>query len=338
MDLLEPSALGLHCAAGGFHVDPWGAADHAVLTHAHGDHARPGSARYYCAAPGAALLRRRLGEDTPIVEVPYGERLRLGGATVSFHPSGHVLAAAQIRIEADGQVWVVSGDYKRDADPTCAPFEIVPCDTFVTEATFALPVFRWPKTADVIAEIHDWWTEARAAERPAVLFAYALGKAPRILAELRALTDEPVFTHGAVEAMVAVYRSLGIPMLETRPVPDKRAGGWRPGALVLAPLSASGTPWMRRFPNATTGFASGLMRIRGTRRRKGYDRGFVLSDHADWPALLRTIEETGARRVLVTHGYTHVLARYLREQGRAADVLATPYAGEADLETPPEPT
>jgi putative mRNA 3-end processing factor len=332
MELLEPTPIGLRCTAGGFHVDPWGPADRAVLTHAHGDHARPGSARYFCAAPGAALLRRRLGEDTEVVEIPYGERVPIGGATVSFHPSGHVLGAAQVRVEAGGQVWVVSGDYKRDPDPTCAPFEIVPCDTFVTEATFALPIFRWPKPADVVAEIREWWTGAREAGRPAVLFAYALGKAPRILAELRALTDEPVFTHGAVEAMVAIYRSLGIPMLETRPVPEKRGGGWLPGALVLAPLSASGTAWMRRFPEATTGFASGLMRIRGTRRRKGYDRGFVLSDHADWPALLRTIADTGARRVLVTHGYTHVLARYLRERGHAADVLPTPYAGEADLE------
>ena len=333
MGLLAPSPAGLYCAPGRFHVDPWGSAEHAVLTHAHGDHARPGSARYYCAAPSAPVLRRRFGEGADIVAVPYREAFPLGEATVSFHPSGHVLGAAQVRIEVAGDVWVVSGDYKRSADPTCAPFEVVPCDTFVTEATFGLPVFRWAETRDVVAQIYEWWMEARAAGRPSVLFAYALGKAPRLLAELRAFTTDAVYTHGAIEAMVEIYRAAGVLMLETRPVPDRKRGDSLAGALVLAPLSASGTPWMRRFPGATTGFASGLMRIRGTRRRKGYDRGFVLSDHADWPQLLRTIEETGARRVLATHGYTHVLARYLREHGRDADVLEAPYAGEADLES-----
>lgn len=333
MALVAPSASGLHCAAGGFHVDPWGSVEHAVLTHGHGDHARPGSARYYCAAPGAPVLARRFGPAAEIIAVPYGEPFRRGEATVSFHPSGHVLGGAQVRIEAAGEVWVLSGDYKRAPDPTCAPFEVVPCDVFVTEATFALPVFRWAETREVVAQVHEWWTEARAAGRPCVLFAYALGKAPRLLAELRAFTEEPVYTHGAIEAMVEIYRAAGVPMLETRPVPDRKRREPLAGALVLAPLSASGTPWMRRFPGATTGFASGLMQIRGTRRRKGYDRGFVLSDHADWPQLLRTIEDTGARRVLATHGYTHVLARYLRERGIAADVLEAPYAGEADVES-----
>jgi putative mRNA 3-end processing factor len=330
--LLEADPIGLYCAAGAFHIDPWGSAEIAVLTHGHGDHAHPGSARYICSAPGLAVLRRRFGPDAVIDAVPYGEPFRLGDAAVSFHPSGHVLGAAQIRVDVAGTVWVVSGDYKRAPDPTCAPFEVVPCDTFVTEATFALPIFRWAETASVIAEIHDWWRRNRHAGRPSVLFAYALGKAPRILAELRHLTDEAVLTHGATEAMVAIYREAGLAMLETRPVPEKRRGESLAGALVLAPLSASGTPWMRRFPGAETAFASGLMRIRGTRRRKGFDRGFVLSDHADWPQLLRTVRETGARRVLATHGHSHVLARYLRELGQDADVLPAPYAGEADLE------
>jgi putative mRNA 3-end processing factor len=332
--LLEVTPVGLYCAAGGFHVDPWGAADRAVLTHAHGDHARPGSGRYYCAEPGAGLLRHRFGEAAAIEPVPYGETQALGDARVSFHPSGHVLGGAQIRVEVGGEVWAVSGDYKRAADPTCAPFEVVPCDTFVTEATFALPIFRWEEASSVVEEIHRWWMENRAAGRPSVLFAYALGKAPRILAELRRLSAEPVLAHGAVLAMADLYRAAGIDLVETQPVPEKKRGTSVAGALVLAPLSASGTPWMRRFPGAATGFASGLMRIRGTRRRKGFDRGFVLSDHADWPALLRTVKETGARRILATHGYSHVLARYLREQGTDADVLPTPYAGEADTETP----
>jgi putative mRNA 3-end processing factor len=330
--LLEPTPTGLHCAAGGFHIDPWGPAETAVLTHGHGDHARPGSARYFCAAPGAAVLRHRFGDSAVLEPIPYREPFRLGDALVSFHPSGHVLGAAQVRIEVGGDVWVVSGDYKRTPDPTCEPFEVVPCDTFVTEATFALPIFRWADTPTVVADIHRWWTAARAAGKPCVLFAYSLGKAPRILAELRAFTAEAVFTHGATSAMVAVYRASGVAMLETKAVPEKKRGESLAGALVMAPLSASGSTWMRRFPGAETGFASGLMQIRGTRRRKGFDRGFVLSDHADWPQLLQTVADTGARRVLATHGHSHVLARYLREQGIDADVLATPYAGEADLD------
>jgi putative mRNA 3-end processing factor len=332
--LLEATPVGLYCAAGGFHVDPWGPAERAVLTHAHGDHARPGSRQYFCAAPGAAILRHRFGEEASIEAVPYGDALSLGGARVSFHPSGHVLGAAQVRVEVAGEVWVVSGDYKRATDPTCAPFEVVPCDTFVTEATFALPVFRWAEPAAVVDEIHRWWMDGRAAGRASVLFAYALGKAPRILAELRRRTDEPVLAHGAILAMADLYRAAGLDLVDTQPVPEKKRGASVAGALVLAPLSASGTPWMRRFPGAETGFASGLMRIRGTRRRKGFDRGFVLSDHADWPALLRTVHETGARRVLATHGYSHALARYLREGGLSADVLPTPYVGEGDTETP----
>jgi putative mRNA 3-end processing factor len=326
--LLASTDAGLYCAAGGFHVDPWKASERAVVTHAHGDHARPGSASYVCAEPGAALLAHRVGTDASIRAVPYGEPFRLGDALVSFHPSGHVLGAAQVRIEAGGEVWVVSGDFKRRPDPTCAPFEVVPCDTFVTEATFALPVFRWPDPAIVVGEIHEWWKTNAAAGRPSVLFAYALGKAPRVLAELARLTDEPVFAHGSVLHLADLYRARGIPMLRTEPLPEERRRARVEGALVLAPLSASGTPWMRRFPGAETGFASGWMRIRGTRRRKGFDRGFVLSDHADWPELLQTIADTGASRIYATHGYAHVLARYLREQGKDADVLATPYGAE----------
>jgi putative mRNA 3-end processing factor len=242
-----------------------------------------------------------------------------------------VLGAAQIRIEAEEAVWVVSGDYKRAPDPTCKPFEIVPCDTFVTEATFALPLFRWPDPESVIAEIASWWRENRAAGRASVLFAYALGKAPRLMAGLAAHLEEPIWTHGAIESVVALYREAGISLPETRPVAETKKKDLPPGPLVLAPLSASGTPWMRRFPGAQTGFASGLMRIRGTRRRKGFDRGFVLSDHADWPALLRTIAETGATRVRTTHGHAHVLARYLEEQGQDAEVLPSPHSGEADI-------
>jgi len=331
--LIAPSAEGLLCPPGGFHIDPWGAAATAVITHVHGDHLIAGSARYVCAAPSVPFARKRLGPDVVVEGVPYGQRFRLGEVEVSFHPAGHVLGSAQVRMEAGGQVWVVSGDYKRAPDPTCAPFEVVPCDVFVTEATFALPLYRWHEPREVVSEILAWWDANRAAGVASVLFAYAMGKAPRILAELATLTDpdRTVMVHGAVGALVDLYREAGVRMLATALVSETARGRSFAGELVVAPPAAGGSTWMRRFGPHETAFASGWMRVRGTRRRKGFDRGFALSDHADWPALLRTIDQTGARRVLVTHGYADELARFLREKGVEAAALATRFQGEADI-------
>jgi len=320
-DLVVASSAGLHCPAGDFHVDPDGAVPRAVVTHAHGDHARPGSAAYICAAPSVPLLRRRLGEEVPITGVPYGDRVRLGNAEVSFHPAGHVLGSAQVRIEAGGSVWVVTGDYKRQPDPTCAPFESLRADGLVTEATFALPIYRWPEPEEVARNILAWWDSARARGMAAVLVCYALGKAQRVLALLSALTDRRVYVHGAIEPLVSLYRDAGVTMLPTERVADTTRGTSFAGALVLAPELAIGTPWMRRFGSHETAFASGWMRVRGNRRRRSFDRGFELSDHADWPALLATVRESGARRVLTTHGYAEPLARYLRETGIDAEAL-----------------
>ncbi|WP_095960493.1 ligase-associated DNA damage response exonuclease [Corallococcus macrosporus] len=328
--LMTVTPQGLYCVPGDFHIDPWRPVDRALITHAHGDHARGGSRRYLGARAGKGLLHRRLGADATIDTLDYGERLDINGVTVSFHPAGHVLGSAQLRVEHGGETWVVSGDYKRAPDPTCAPFEVVPCDTFITEATFGLPIFRWDATEQVAEDILRWWDANRALGRAAVLFCYALGKAQRLLAELAKLTDRAVFVHGALHALVDVYRDAGVRMLPTQLVSEVEKGTSFAGALVLAPPSASGSTWMRRFGEYETGFASGWMRVRGNRRRRGFDRGFVLSDHADWPDLLRTVKDTQAERVLVTHGYTEPLARYLREQGVDAAPLATPFEGEAE--------
>ena len=327
MALITVNAGGLYCPAGDFYVDPWRPAARAVITHAHGDHLRAGSGEYLLARPGESLARRRLPPDARIHALEYGEPLDLGGVQVSLHPAGHVLGSSQVRLEHDGEVWVVSGDYKRDPDPTCAAFEVVACDVFISEATFALPVYRWTPTATIAAEIHAWWMANRERGLASVLFAYALGKAQRVLAELATLTSEPVYVHGAVAALVEVYREAGVRMLPTLAPEATRRADYR-GALVLAPPSAAGSPWMRRFGEASTGFCSGWMRVRGDRRRRGYDRGFVLSDHADWPSLLRSFRETGARRILLTHGHTETLCRYLREQGIDAAALATDYGAE----------
>jgi len=331
--MVTETPAGLWCPAGGFHVDPWGPVERAVITHAHGDHARPGSAAYLCAAPCAGLLRRRFGGDVPIESVEYGRVLTLGNVRVSFHPAGHVLGSAQIRIESPDGVTVISGDYKRAADSTCAPFEPVRCDTFITESTFGLPIYRWDETTAVVDDIAAWWRANTDGGRTSVMFCYTIGKAQRLLAELMRVTDRPVFVHGMMLGMIEAYREAGVPMLPVTPVIERSGRGRSAaasfaGELVLAPLSARGTPWMRRLGDVSDAFASGLMRVRGVRRQRGFDRGFVLSDHADWPALLQTIDATGASRVLATHGHAEPLARYLSERGVDSGIIRTAWEGE----------
>lgn len=326
--LIELRPEGLYCAAGDFHIDPWRPVPRAVLTHGHADHARSGSARYLAAADGLGLLRHRLGAEATFEGLTWGQRIALGDTVVSLHPAGHILGSAQVRVEHAGETWVVTGDYKRDPDPTCAPFELVPCDVLVTEATFALPVYRWEPTAAVARGIIAWWDECARRGVPAVLFCYALGKAQRLLAELARLVDRPVHLHGAMVPLVQIYRDAGIPMLPTLPVSESARGRDFAGELVLAPPSAEATPWMRRFRDASTALASGWMRVRGNRRRRGHDRGFVLSDHADWPALIATARECGARRVLATHGSTDAYVAFLREQGIDAAPLRTEFGGD----------
>jgi putative mRNA 3-end processing factor len=326
--VLVETAAGLFCPAGDFHIDPWGAVDRAVITHAHGDHARAGSARYLCAEPGSALLRRRFGVEARIDTLGYGERVRLGSVDLSFHPAGHVLGSAQVRIAGADGVWVTAGDYKRAADPTCAAFEPLRCDVFITESTFGLPIYRWDPTAAVIADIMEWWRATADAGKTSVLFCYTIGKAQRLLSELASVTDRPVLVHGMMVGMIEVYRAAGIRMLPVRVVTERPRGTSFAGELVLAPLSARGTRWMRRLGDLSDAFASGLMRVRGVRRQRAFDRGFVLSDHADWPDLLATIAETGASRVLATHGHAAPLARHLRESGLDAGVMRSAWEGE----------
>ena len=327
-ELLQVTPSGLYCPQGDFHVDPWRRVPRAVITHAHADHARPGCGRYLCAAPGKTVLRTRLGGGPPIDTLRYGESLSINGVRVSLHPAGHVLGSAQVRIEHGGRTWVVTGDYKLDPDPTCAAFEPVPCDVFVTESTFGLPVYRWRPVEQVAAEIDAWWRANRDAGRTSVLLAYSLGKAQR----LAALVDPaigPIVAHGAVMKLVEAYRASGVrlPAIDRVPPRARRVGDGR--ALVIAPPSVAGGSWLRLFGESSVALASGWMTLRGIRRRRGYDKGFVVSDHADFPGLLRAIEASRARRVLVTHGFTEPLTRLLRERGLEADVLRTPFTGEA---------
>lgn len=329
MDVVALTNEGLYCEAGDFHIDPWRPVARALITHGHGDHARVGSGLYHSTITSEAILRHRLGADIRLQAHAYGETFRLGRANVSFHPAGHVLGSAQVRIEVDGEVWVVSGDYKRTADSSCEPFEVVECDTFISEATFALPVYAWPTSEATAREILEWWQGY--PEGPSLLFAYAFGKTQRILSELAKFTDRTVYLHGACEGLTRIYREAGISMVPTALVADREKGDTFAGELILAPPSAHRSTWMKRFKQPQTGFASGWMQIRGNRRRRGYERGFVLSDHADWRDLIDTIVATKAKRVLLTHGNTDVLERYLREEMHIdAGPLATQFEGEAE--------
>jgi putative mRNA 3-end processing factor len=328
-DLLVSTESGLYCPRGDFYVDPWRPVRTAVITHAHGDHAAPGSNSYLASLDGLDVLQTRLGPDANIQAVDYGQRKRFGDVTVSLHPAGHILGSAQVRIELGGEVWVVTGDYKIASDPTCAAFQQLQCETLITESTFGLPIYCWEDPATTFAEINAWWRANSAAGVASIIYAYSLGKAQRLLCGLDASIG-PIYCHGAVERMNNVYRKAGIalpPTTYSGEDAEKRSWG---GAMIVAPTSARGSPWLRRFGDFSSAFVSGWMQIRGARRRRSVDRGFALSDHADWPALIEVIRSSDAKRILVTHGAVDPMVRWLNENGWQAAPLNTEFRGELD--------
>lgn len=328
-DLIVARPEGLYCPAGDFYIDPWRPVDRAVITHGHSDHARPGHAHYLAHTLSAGTLRQRLGANITLQTLDYGEAIVHHGVRLSLHPAGHVLGSAQVRLEHGGRVWVASGDYKTEADGTCAPFEPVRCDTFITESTFGLPIYRWPTQAVLLDEINAWWRRNADEGRASVLLCYAFGKAQRVLSGVDASIG-PIVVHGAVEPLNAVYRAAGVALPATHRVSDTALDKTAlQRALVLAPPSAQGTPWMKRFgTEASDAFASGWMQVRGRRRRRSVDRGFVMSDHADWPGLMSAIGGTGAEHIRVTHGSVPVLVRWLTEQGLDAQAFKTEYGAD----------
>jgi len=336
-DLVVQRPEGLYCPAGDFWIDPWRPVPHAVITHAHADHARGGHGAYLASAPSEGVLRARLGDDIALTTLRYGETIERHGVRVSLHPAGHVLGSAQVRIEHRGEVWVASGDYHvaglhddaREHNATCTPFEPVRCHCFITESTFGLPIYRWAPQRETFAAIDAWWRANAAEGRASLILGYAFGKAQRILAGVDAGIG-PIVVHGAVETLNRAYRAAGVALPPTLNVLDVTDKTLLRRALVVAPPSAQHTPWVRRFGDPSDAFASGWMQLRGTRRRRGVDRGFVLSDHADWPGLQRAIGATGAQRVIVTHGYEAVMVRWLEDQGLEADAFATEYGVDDD--------
>jgi len=270
-----------------------------------------------------------MSPDAEFRFLPYGQTLTVGDVQISFHPAGHILGSAQVRLEYRGQVALITGDYKLGTDPTCEPWEPVRCHWMISESTFVLPIYRWPMQATVFDSINQWWRECRNEGKCCLLYGYAIGKSQRLLAGLDP-TIGKIFCHGAVEKGNDAYRRSGIALPETiyvGSVPAKQ--DWR-GAMVVAVPSVHGTPWMKKFGRCSTAMASGWMAVRGARRRRSVDRGFVLSDHVDWPSLLTAIDACNPETVWLTHGYTASVARYLVEQGRDAKVLDLRGRNEGD--------
>lgn len=328
MPLLEFSPRGIYCPPGDFYIDPWKPVRTALITHAHSDHARWGSSFYLAHKHSEAVLRLRLGHDISLTTVEFGQKLTKNGVEVSFHPAGHIIGSAQIRVAYRGEVWVVSGDYKTRDDGISGAFEPVRCHTFITESTFGLPVFKWKPQQEIYGAINQWWQQNRYEGRVSVLCGYSLGKAQRLMHGLDASIG-PIYAHGAIANTNDVLENAGLqlpPWQRVETITNKKDFE---GGIVIAPPSAINTPWMRRFQPYSTAVASGWMQLRGNKRREAVDRGFILSDHADWDELLSAIEATEAERILVTHGYTHIFSRYLREKGMDAQAVETLFEGES---------
>jgi len=329
-DILVPTPAGLCCKLGSFHIDPTRPVDRALITHGHSDHARAGHGAVLATQATLDLMRLRYGEDFAgtTQAVDYGETVQLDGARVTFHPAGHVLGSAQIAVEADGLRIVASGDYKNVSDPTCAPFELTPCEVFITEATFGLPVFRHGDPDGEIAKLLH--SVARFPERAHLVGAYSLGKAQRVIALIRkAGYDKPIYLHGALESITRYYESRGIALGELRGVRGASKAELA-GAIALCPPSALKELWSRRFPDPVTSFASGWMRVRARARQRGVELPLVISDHADWDGLTATIAATGAGEVWVTHGQEDALVHWSVTRGLKARPLDIVGYGDED--------
>jgi len=327
MNLLEFTEKGIYCEKADIYIDAWKPVDKVIVTHGHSDHARWGSKHYLCHTDSDPIIRWRLGDDNTIESIGYDKPLMINGVKFSFHPAGHIIGSAQVKVEYKGETWVVSGDYKLENDGLSTPFEPITCDVFITESTFGLPVYKWKAQESVFAEINQWWQNNANEGKASLLTGYSLGKAQRLLQGLN-IAIGPVFVHGAIDNINQVIASNGIKLKPYQRVnADMKKDAFRK-ALILAPPSAANSPWVRRFQPLSLGIASGWMSLRGTRRRRAADRGFILSDHADWDGLNQAIQATNAERIIITHGYRSIFARWLNENGYQATVENTQFEGE----------
>lgn len=325
--LLSFTDKGIYCHQGRFYIDPWRPVNKAIITHAHSDHARWGSKYYLSHHHSLPVLRHRLGQDINVEGIDYGQTIQINGVTISFHPAGHIPGSAQVRVEYKGEVWVASGDYKTENDGFCTPFEPVPCNVFITESTFGLPIYKWQSQKEIFQEVNKWWQKNKDEGKTSVLCGYSLGKAQRILTNVDPSIGK-IFVHGAIYNTNEALKSTGIKLPETERVTKESDKKEFPGSLVVAPPSALASPWIRKFRPLSSAIGSGWMNLRGAKRRRAVDRGFILSDHADWPGLNEAVKATGAEMVYVTHGYTAAFSKWLNSQGIASAEVRTQYEGE----------
>jgi putative mRNA 3-end processing factor len=332
MSLISFTDKGLYCAQGNFYIDPWQPVEKAVITHAHSDHARGGSQSYLCHRDTLPLLQLRLGPYNYQI-VDWNEKVYMNEVMVSLHPAGHIIGSSQIRVEYKGEVWVVSGDYKTEPDGLSGVFEPIPCHTFISESTFGLPIYNWKPQQEIYHDIQNWVRSNEVAGKTSVLIGYSLGKAQRLLKAVEEVTGN-IYVHGAIWNVHETLRQAGfnLPAVQ-RITPDTPRDAFK-SSVIIAPPSADGSPWMRRFPSASTGICSGWMQVRGNQRRRNADAGFALSDHADWQGLLQTVKATGAQKVYITHGFQSVFSRYLNEIGIDAAEVKTEFGTEEE----PPPT
>ncbi len=325
--LLRINDKGIYCPKADVYIDPWRPVDKAVITHAHSDHARWGMKHYAAHPLSIPIMKSRIGSDIKVEAWNYGETHIINGVKISLHPAGHIPGSAQVRLEHNGEIWVVSGDYKLESDSLSGSFESIKCHHFITESTFGLPVYKWKPDSMVFDEINEWWRNNKEEGKFSIIYAYALGKSQRVLSGLDTSIG-PILTHGAVENVNELYRASGLKIPETSYVSPEIDLKKNKGALVIAPPSAAGSSWIKKFKDHSEGQTSGWMALRGTKRRRNVDRGFVLSDHADWEGLNQAVESSGAEKIYVTHGYRTIFSKWLREKGYQAKVLETAFEGE----------
>jgi putative mRNA 3-end processing factor len=327
--LLVHTALGLYCPKADVYLDPWKPVKKAILSHGHADHARWGSSSYLCTPTAAPVIKYRLG-DINLETLPFGEEKLINGVSFSFHPAGHILGSAQIKVSYKGEIVVFSGDYKTANDGFSEAFEPVKCHTFITESTFGLPVYHWQDQKWVFNEMEEWCKNNRNNHHLSILYGYSLGKAQRILQGLPESVG-PIFTHSTIEAVLNVMRNQGVSLKNTIPVNEHLTRAELLSGVIIAPPAVQNSNWLKKFEPIRNGVVSGWMALRGARRRRNADKGFVLSDHADWEGLNEAISLTGAENIFVTHGYTDILSKWLIDKGLNAQPLETNFEGDEVL-------
>lgn len=327
MSLIQFTDHGLYCAAGDFYIDPWRGVPRAIITHGHSDHARWGSKAYLCHTLTKPILQLRLGADNNYETVDWNKPLDMHGVKVSLHPAGHIIGSSMVRVAYKGEVWLVTGDYKLENDGISGGWEPVPCHNLITECTFGLPIYQWQPQEQVYEDIRQWIQKNCAAGKNSILIAYSLGKAQRLLQAVAPL-ELPIYVHGAIWNTHETLVQAGVNLPKVIRVTQETPKQDLKKAIIIAPPGADGTPWMRKLQPYSLGVCSGWMKVRGNARRRNADRGFVLSDHADWPSLLKAIESCGAQKVFTTHGFTASFSRYLNERGIVSEEVKTEYGTE----------